>query len=657
MANLEEPQSFPYMHRDEGQYVSKQNEVINIQALPNDVYYDTNSTGESRSKKWTIYTGIIISSVAVPLIGLTIWLARTEHKERRFNTFSGDVVGGRLTQPQAKAIDVICSAVLAPAIMAALNFFWFAVARVSTVNERHTRKAGLPLAALIGVSQSFSGSYNVFLLNNLRKGRSWRFLMLAGMLLLSALAKTALSNLIAYEAYSHIALPTNVGSLRYLSDLAVNQELPRIGLATQTTSPFGFSTQQQSSVANQITGLLTGLSFANATSSLTDEAYIGVNATSAAMSSLPSDIVSLNNVPGFRLTVDCTPDTPTMFSVMSTSQYVTKMSATWEYKVAAGYTGNAYDAYFASAITELQNSYTESYPFAAFLDYNSTEVFLSFMYAGFDIINDTVPVTSSYGDIYTLTQNMSAYGFSGTKETMKLWGLRCWLNRQEGLLNYTRTSSLDWQINASSFSNETRKATSFLTPWQSNLMYRAPQSTVAGIAPALAQSAAKPDSDLAVIGDPLNATDFKILALNYLYASGEAQRMTYEVAATNTSNDEPDFFYNVTGQISEQKYRITYIPIILLIGLLALVIAAALPAAMTMYVSKTISARTFRDVDAVRLLVDAADGLHEEAKDISNLGHGNGDMEKWVDDCKVEYQQTIVDGEIRFKLRPVDKLD
>ncbi|RDW58479.1 hypothetical protein BP5796_12409 [Coleophoma crateriformis] len=657
MTNLEEPQSLPFMHREEDQHVSKQNEVINIQSLPNDVYYDTKSTGESRSKKWTIYTSIIISSVVVPLIGLTIWLARTEFKERRFNTFSGDVVGGRLTQPQAKAIDVICSAVLAPAIMAALNFFWFAVARVSTVNERHTRKAGLPLAALIGVSQSFSGSYNVFLLNNLRKGRSWRFLMLAGMLLLSALAKTALSNLIAYEAYSHIALPTNVGSLRYLSDLAVNRQLQRIGLTTEATSVFDFSTQQQSSVANQITGLLTGLSFANATSSLTDEAYIGVNATSAAMSSLPSDIVSLNNVPGFRLTVDCTPDTPTMFSVVSSSQYVTKMSATWEYKVAAGYTSNAYDAYFASSIDELQNSYTELYPFAAFLDYNSTEVFLSFMYSGFGIINDTVPVTSSYGDIYTLTQNMTSYGFSSTKATMKLWGLRCWLNRQEGLLNYTRTSSLDWQINASSFSNETRKATSLLTPWQSNLMYRAPQSTVAGIAPALAQSAAKSDSDLAVIGDPLNATDFKILALNYLYASGEAQRMTYEVAATNTSNDEPNFFYDVTGQISEQKYRITYIPIILLIGLLALVIAAALPAAMTMYVSKTLSARTFRDVDAVRLLVDAADGLHEEAKDISNLGLGNGDMEKWVDGCKVEYQQTIVDGETRFKLRPVNKLE
>jgi hypothetical protein len=59
---------------------------------------------------------------------------------------------------------------------------------------------------------------------------------------------------------------------------------------------------------------------------------------------------------------------------------------------------------------------------------------------------------------------------------------------------------------------------------------------------------------------------------------------------------------------------------------------------------------SFRQVDSLRLLVDASDGLHEEAKVLSDQGLGNDGIKKWAKSCKVKYDTTTVDGEVRIKL-------
>jgi hypothetical protein len=270
------------------------------------------------------------------------------------------------------------------------------------------------------------------------------------------------------------------------------------------------------------------------------------------------------------------------------------------------------------------------------------------MYPGFRLLNDTETIPLAYGEIHALSQNMTGTGWTGTKTTMKLWGLRCWLNSQEGQLNLIRLPTSNWQIYTSCFSDEKIRVPSYLAPWQTNLMYRAPQSTIAGIGPALALSASN-TSEI----DVHKNTDFKILALNYLYASGEAERAIFEVATTNTSRDLPEDFFTVAGLVNEQHYRITYIPIILLVGIIALLMAATVVLAMVVYTSKTVSARIFREVNMFRLLVDTAGGLYKDIKPVVDAGFENSEMEDWANDYKVGYESMVAEGEARVRLRSV----
>jgi hypothetical protein len=56
-----------------------------------------------------------------------------------FDTFVGEKYGGRFSQAQAKAIDVVTGALLAPLFMAASNHVWFDSARVLVVNEQQAK--------------------------------------------------------------------------------------------------------------------------------------------------------------------------------------------------------------------------------------------------------------------------------------------------------------------------------------------------------------------------------------------------------------------------------------------------------------------------------------------------------------------------------------
>ncbi|QDS75139.1 hypothetical protein FKW77_007747 [Venturia effusa] len=621
---------------------SKQNESVEMHTLDrvaDPKHQNTTSSG----LKWRAYTTIVFSSCAIPLIALVIWLVLTIPRGNPFTTFAGARIGGRLTQTQAKGVDIVCSALLAPGLMTALDYFWFACARVSAVTEGHGRAAGVPLSALSTMSVSSSGSYDFFHMNALRKGQTYRLGMLTGLVLFSAIARSAFSNIIAYEAYTEPKFTPRAGQLRSLTDSVV-QRGARLLTGSSSIAVFGYGTEQQSAVANRIAGLLTGISFSEASSQLTEEAYIHVNATTDSMSSIAATVSSLTAVPGYRLTVDCTPDTPDLFSFVSLSESSSKMSASWSVKVDGGFTSNMFGAGIPGALTEIQSSYNEYYPFAAFYEQNASQVFLSFVYPGFGLINDTVSIPSAYGDIHSLTQNMTGTGWMGTKKTMKIWGVRCWLNRQEGFLDLTHLPSMEWRIDNATFSDMKTRVSSYLAPWQTNLMYRAPQSTVAGIGPALSRSATNQTTQ---------DVDFKAFALNYLYASAEAERAVFEVAATNASRDLPEDFYNVAGEVNEEHYRITYIPIILLVGIIAMLLAASVVSAMAVYASKTLAARSFHEVNALRFLVDSAGGLQHEIRSIADAGLGGGETEKWADGYKVGYESVFVDGEPRLKLRPV----
>lgn len=136
-------------------------------------------------------------------------------------------------------------------------------------------------------------------------------------------------------------------------------------------------------------------------------------------------------------------------------------------------------------------------------------------------------------------------------------------------------------------------------------------------------------------------------ALRFLYGSGEAQRILYEVAARNetAAQNPPEFFADVPTIGTIEHYRITLVPSLLLAGLISLIIAGVITAAMMACTWKQTSMQTFRRVDEVRLLVDSALHLREDQEGLLQLARcSNGDTDAWAAGYKVRYIKEDVEG-------------
>ncbi|KAK4899160.1 hypothetical protein LTR27_003390 [Elasticomyces elasticus] len=645
------------------------------------------------SWKWLAYTAIIGASALVPVTALIIWLAvkRPGMPRTKFNSFSGETIGGKLTQAQAKAIDVVCSIVVAPVLMAALDYFWLGIARVAVVNEQNRcNDHGVPLTVLAAASCSSAGTFSPGRLYPLLRGKTWRLLVLAALLLLSAgtyspgrlypllrgktwrlsvlaalfllsaVTRSALSNILAYEAYPSSVFASKVGSLRSLASRNYR-------IVSTARGGFGwyegpYNTTQRVDVVTQLSGLLNEISNQNASSELTAGAYIGANVTTNSLNSLPPDVVGLSDIPGFRMTVGYTADRPAKMSIKSTGSPIDQ---TWV---------NFYTSKDPAAMKFMENVYTAEYSGYTAKMTNNQQQLVAFSY---DYETVFFQLNSSQAGNYTGSfiaiwhdqahkPESNAAGqrhlgganglFNNNDSVMTYWGIMCSIYRQEGLLTYTRTPANIWIISSMSFQAERRVVPSPLAPWQVSLQYHAQNAIYAGLGPPLAYSAIS-RTNASLFGGP-GGTSYETLAQNYLYAVGETQRIVYEVAATNTSGDVPEYFFDAEGTVSRQYYRMTYVPAMLMTGLVSLLLAAGATIGMSYYASGTYSAKTFREVDTMRLVLDALEGLSPRQEGVSERREAGARveaLEEIIKKCRVEYIKTVEDGEVTIKLRRVDR--
>lgn len=142
------------------------------------------------STKSSVYMWIVPLSALIPTVALTSWLVVAPNADRIFVSLAGSNIGGHLTQTQAKAVDFVCSALLAPLLFSGLNLMWFACARVCAVNES---ARSVPLYTLATASTLSRGSYDPFQYYALLRGRTWRLAALGAIALCSALGSSALS--------------------------------------------------------------------------------------------------------------------------------------------------------------------------------------------------------------------------------------------------------------------------------------------------------------------------------------------------------------------------------------------------------------------------------------------------------------------------------
>lgn len=141
------------------------------------------------STKSSVHMWIVLLSALIPIIALAVWLIVSSNTDQIFVSLAGSEIGGHFTQTQAKGVDFVCSALLAPLLFAGLNLIWFACARVCAVNES-TRS--VPLHTLATVSTLARGTYDPFQYYAVLRGRTWRLAALGGIALCSALGSSAL---------------------------------------------------------------------------------------------------------------------------------------------------------------------------------------------------------------------------------------------------------------------------------------------------------------------------------------------------------------------------------------------------------------------------------------------------------------------------------
>ena len=246
---------------------------------------------------------VIVATFLAVSLALCIWIIVRLVRDQASWT-AGSLIGdgGSFTQPQAKILDLVSSAILAPMIVALFNYYCFRSARSCVVNVKSGRRHSVPLQALVEVSTTDWGSYSPFKLFIFARTRQLRILLLATIALGSAISFSALTNLVAYEASTQKGWNSTV-ALQYLYR-APDRTIGTNGMAG-TQMPWLITTQQKANFSSQWFQVLTALSYSPADTFLDNGAYIGINMTNASLARLPLNTTSLLSVPAFELTYDC----------------------------------------------------------------------------------------------------------------------------------------------------------------------------------------------------------------------------------------------------------------------------------------------------------------------------------------------------------------
>ncbi|KAL7945349.1 hypothetical protein V8C42DRAFT_322879 [Trichoderma barbatum] len=569
---------------------------------------------------------MLLSTLAIPLIALVVWLALTAPKSKLFDSFAGLVIGGRFSQGTAKAIDILFSAIIAPILMAALNFIWFSYARVAIRASRNVpeeQRRRIPLATLVTVSGMSTGSYNLVDFFSLLRGRTWRLFLLTLLTLSSAIAWTTLSNIIAYEAYTQRMPSDNKYTLRTLNDVEINtathvsSEIEQhVNIQFPSTS-FGFDIPQQASISGQLTNLLNQMLLLNSSSLDSDGGYVGVNVTEASLSKLSPSVVALYDIPAFRLSATCQPAMLLPGTVNPAQMGASTVELTG-LLASPNTTNQLHNYWYPGVIADIKDQYSSQFP-TVFFSLNYQHAILGYLQSH----RSNISVSTPFGQIKPVELNLTAIN-----NIMTAYSLYCSLFRQDGVANYTRSTGQPWELSGSRFQPSKSAARSFIADWQVALNYHAiiERGTIPGIAPAIRGGLACGIPGVAgqIVACSIN---FSTFVSNFVLASGRAQTMLYNVAATNSSRDRPEYFYSVTGEALQQFYHLTYVPALLLVSLISLTIAASTATGMTIYARyiHRDKATIPHEITPLRLVVDSWAGTLQDPASMTRLASLSND--------------------------------
>lgn len=404
---------------------------------------------------------------------------------------------------------------------------------------------------------------------------------------------------------------------------------------TQPVFPPGydFNSTQVADFVGDATSVLSNIAYHDATGKLLDDTYIGLNVTQASLNGVESNVKRLEGVPGYRMEVDCQAAPPNSLSVTdfsgSSVMIVTNV----------GEDKTLFTATYPGQTSILTSGEDDSmYPWVGF--YGWEQAYLGTMTArNWSTSSGT---STPYGNITFEAFNMTMYGFTGDKYIMSASGFACNVSRESGSFNLTRGSDLAWTRETEIWSGETSPVKMLTADWQLALNYHSPVDIggMPGLGQPLQNTAWTSDS---YVGTNDNLTlDARINVMNYLYAVGEFERLLYETKNANASLQDGTTNYTQAVQAfaNKQAYRMVYIPVILLVGLICISVAALITFCLLVTDIKrgTASVRMWQQVGTVQLLADSVSGLRYDPV-VENMNRvGKSGAEKIAQHNKVRYE-------------------
>jgi len=194
---------------------------------------------------------------------------------------------------------------------------------------------------------------------------------------------------------------------------------------------------QNTEAARRVALLLTDLSLDDTVPRLTNKTYVGINATTRSLESLPNSVVELKDTPAFRISAVCRPDLPYSIDIRAWNVYNTRISLAFnqtdssrEVTLTANYPGVPADVRLTDA---------DDYSFLAF-SMSYKEAYLGHLQRWAPSNYSTV--LSDFGIVYNNAVNLTMHNYGDLVTTkMSASGIRCLLNREHGLANATRTAN------------------------------------------------------------------------------------------------------------------------------------------------------------------------------------------------------------------------
>lgn len=196
--------------------------------------------------------------------------------------------------------------------------------------------------------------------------------------------------------------------------------------------------------------------------------------------------------------------------------------------------------------------------------------------------------------------------------------------------NWNKTDTGSWKrvANASRYQEETDLPELCISDWAWEFGYRTPgYKTLPGFGLIFTNTAYNcPTRPVCEYSGSIFS--YEKMALNALYAIGDTTHMLNEVSMHNAGQNET---FQVSGGILEQRYRITYAPLLLFGNLLSCLCACLITFGLLMYhwLRSSRSFRMWRKVNVTQLLADAVNGLRNKNDFYGISGRDNTSLSEW----------------------------